>query len=396
MKIRRSTVLAAIFVATPLVILAICTGTSQTTSTPHFEPTGHTGPLTVGLKYDPQIISSGIVQNAISMWTSACGGAGAEYPQPVDNVTGDFNIELRFEPSSGSAKCGSRSGNTITLYAAGIDGGRAFQCNESDRHKFLAHELGHWYGLAHTSATSACEPYVMHPSANKGLANRAVQSQECTTVRKEWVMRIESEHPDTTASSDDDTPDSQEEPFETPILIDVHRDGFHLVGLEEAVWFDIDADGSLERVSWTDRAGNEMFLALDRDGNGRIDDGSELFGSATPQPEGTERNGYRALQVYDRAEHGGNQDGKLSATDAIYASILLWRDRNHDGISQATELGSLAVEGILSIDLSPVVMGRRDRHGNLLRWGSRVDFGNGSGLAAVDVIFMSADAAVEP
>ncbi len=94
----------------------------------------------------------------------------------------------------------------------------------------------------------------------------------------------------------------------SPILIDLARDGFQLVGIEDAVSFDIDADGSPETISWTDGTSDDAFLALDRNGNGTIDNGAELFGNHTPQPPAGAPNGFLALRVFDSSAEGGNED----------------------------------------------------------------------------------------
>jgi hypothetical protein len=67
-----------------------------------------------------------------------------------------------------------------------------------------------------------------------------------------------------------------------PLIVDANHDGFKLTNASEGVLFDLDADGSPERLPWTEPDSDDAFLALDRNGNGRIDDGSELFGNHTP------------------------------------------------------------------------------------------------------------------
>jgi len=174
----------------------------------------------------------------------------------------------------------------------------------------------------------------------------------------------------------------------SPIVLDLGAGNFRFTSLEDGVAFDIDADGTADSISWTDPAAREAFLVLDRNGNGEIDDGRELFGGVTEQPATEDRNGFAALRVFDEQARGGNGDGWISASDAVYARLRLWTDANHDGRSQRTEIQSLDSEGILAIDLDPMVSNRRDRHGNQLRWASDVRFTQGRRLAAVDVLLL--------
>lgn len=124
------------------------------------------------------------------------------------------------------------------------------------------------------------------------------------------------------------------------------------------------------------------------DGDGVISSGKELFGDVTPQPSSDRPNGFAAHWVYDQPEFGGNDDGRLTVADREFASLLLWRDLNHDGLSQAAELTILAEHGVIELHLDPVRSGRRDRYGNRLAWTARVRFGTGWRPAAADVIFL--------
>lgn len=176
----------------------------------------------------------------------------------------------------------------------------------------------------------------------------------------------------------------------TPILLDLGGGAFELSGPVPAVVFDIDADGVAEALSWTRAGGDEAFLALDRDGNGVIDSGAELFGAATEQPPSADPNGFRALAVFDGADHGGDGDGAITAADAVYARLLLWVDADRDGVSSPQELRSPADLGVEEIGLDYVLSERRDRWGNRFRWSGRAADAEGRPVALSDVVFVSA------
>jgi hypothetical protein len=102
------------------------------------------------------------------------------------------------------------------------------------------------------------------------------------------------------------------------------------------------------------------WLALDRDGDGRIEDGAELFGSMTVL-EGGERapNGFAALRELD-----ADGDGRITPNDPGFARLLVWSDRDGDRRSTAGELAPAAAWELLSIDLGYAVDRRCDARGN--------------------------------
>jgi hypothetical protein len=158
----------------------------------------------------------------------------------------------------------------------------------------------------------------------------------------------------------------------TPIVIDVDGNGFNLTNATNGVSFN-DGNGTLLRTAWTAANSDDSWLVLDRNGNGAIDDGTELFGNATPQPSTTELyNGFSALSEYDKTANGGNGDGLISNLDSIFVSLRLWRDVNHDGISAGSELYMLPNLGLASIDLNYKLSKYKDANGNTFKFRAKM------------------------
>jgi hypothetical protein len=122
-------------------------------------------------------------------------------------------------------------------------------------------------------------------------------------------------------------------------------DGIETTGRGNRIVFDHNADGVKNGTGWVNA--DDGLLVLDRDGNGTIDSGRELFGDNTIKSNGERaKNGFDALADFDL-----NADGKIDALDDVFANLRIWRDLNQDGISQSEELLTLSDLNIASINL---------------------------------------------
>jgi len=134
-------------------------------------------------------------------------------------------------------------------------------------------------------------------------------------------------------------------PRRDPLALDLDGDGIETLAADgySGVLFDQNGDGIKRATGWV--ASDDGLLVLDRNGNGTIDNGTELFGNNTPTADGTAADGLSALADLDT-----NLDGRIDASDAQFANLNVWRDLNSDGISQADELFTLNDLGITSLN----------------------------------------------
>jgi len=149
-----------------------------------------------------------------------------------------------------------------------------------------------------------------------------------------------------------------------PLILDLNGDGIRTTGLDDPVHFWIDLNGRTETTAWTNPATEEAFLWTDLN-HDHLAQVTELFGSRMRASHGDyHANGFEALDTYDRPELGGNGDGRITQSDSIWARLKLWVDRNHDGISQPTEISVLSSHRIVALNLHHSDGDTYDEYGN--------------------------------
>jgi Ca2+-binding RTX toxin-like protein len=134
-----------------------------------------------------------------------------------------------------------------------------------------------------------------------------------------------------------------------PLILDLDGDGAHSVNLgwvenRSRVYFDMDNDGYAERTAWV--AAGDGLLAIDKNGNGKIDGQGELFGNGSGFADG-----FASLKQYD-----SNADTKITAADAQFADLRVWVDADSDGVTDAGELKTLASLNITQINLAATAL----------------------------------------
>jgi hypothetical protein len=174
----------------------------------------------------------------------------------------------------------------------------------------------------------------------------------------------------------------------SPIVLDLTGEGFRFTNVADGVWFHYGQ--KKVNTAWTARGVANAFLCLP-DSDGKCDDGSDMFGNFTPQPDipGQERNGFRALAVYADPKNGGCGKPYLSACDAVWPSLRACRDWNHTGTFEPGECVPLEQVGVDSISLNPTKKNIVDVNGNIERYWGEVNQGQPDkvGPWAVDVFF---------
>jgi type I secretion target GGXGXDXXX repeat protein domain protein len=156
-----------------------------------------------------------------------------------------------------------------------------------------------------------------------------------------------------TIKDDDKDPNDDKPETYDPLVIDLNNDGIKGTNLDYKINFDLDNNGFKEATSWIDN--NDAFIAIDKNNNGTIDNGSELFGNksisnnAYAYTNPNAKNGFENLKELD-----SNNDGIIDEKDKEFTNLLLWQDKNSNGISETDELIKLS-DKVKSINLNLLI-----------------------------------------
>ena len=363
-----------------------------------FKPTGFSSGCTGGQATDKEMSGTQLTAayEGAQRWSPfiAGGGVYAEISEPED-CDGSGNVSIRQQGENEPA-AKDRWNNDAAAWTNGMSN-RTFEIvlnrnylggwTSAQIADVVTHEMGHVLGFADVYYT-VCSGSTYMYYAIDGLPGSFGPPDECST---QYAYHV-GNNPWGCDWDDVSTCEGNGGGFMwstctcsyCPIVVDLQDTKSDFTTPPLGVRFDLWGDGKLVQVAWTAPLAPTAFLVLDRNGDRRITNGKELFGTATDGARGRGF-GFEALAVFDEPEQGGNSDGWITAADAVFPKLQLWSDYNHDGVSDDAELTRLAAAGVVGISLDYKQSPRRDAAGNLFRYRSRIRMAAGPPLVAWDV-----------
>ena len=169
----------------------------------------------------------------------------------------------------------------------------------------------------------------------------------------------------------------------SPISLDLDGDGVETTSRTDGAYFDHDSNGFAEQSGWV--GSDDGLLVMDRNNDGIINDGKELFGDQTILNNGSRAsNGFQALADLD-----DNNDGKIDSNDAAFNQLKIWQDIDGDGYSSDDELISLSDAGVASINTGYTNTNITDANGNTIKQAGSFTKADGTTGNASDVWFQT-------
>ncbi len=144
----------------------------------------------------------------------------------------------------------------------------------------------------------------------------------------------------------------------SPLVVDLDGDGVETVGTNNNIYFDHDGNGFAENTGWVGK--DDGLLVRDINGNGQIDNGTELFGNNSVLSSGEKAaNGFEALADLD-----SNNDGVFNSSDTAWNQVEVWKDANLNGYVDEGELLTLEQANVSGINLNYQKGNTQDENNN--------------------------------